>query len=367
MAEPNSIAFLNGILFISSIQCGIYQILLKDINFSKVFASPNFFSPFDAKLIPIFEDIILKEIIGIAVNTASINDDCITEETSNVDMFHFYNNDNCYQSTFLLVIDDECKLYLIKISDLTLTSFGNIDSAQHLIYYSYFDMLYISCPDKHCIQCLSNIYHEIIGISNVAIPLVGESERKESEYDSGLKLKQKRDIQSLMLTNKSSSMSKICFPKSIFLVYEKKTVSMMNGKRLNKNHQNIKHEHSLFDNKNMEILVEIGNMLQSYMLAELRLNSKKYLSYVLRNYVFLYLYTSPLDGESVYRELDVNYEGSVPAVDLIQDSSIGPVILVKLKAPTKEQIRKEKQKEKYLIMRNEKKNNVNHRNKYELK
>merc|ERR1712032_1808077 len=95
----------------------------------------------------------------------------------------------------------------------------------------------------------------------------------------------------------------------------------------------------------MEILCELDNMLQSHMLSELRAHSKRMLSYVERNFSFLYLYTSPYDGQSAYRELDGNYESSVPAKNLIQHSSIGPVILIKMKQPTKEQIQKQKDKE----------------------
>merc|ERR1712176_1505064 len=117
------------------------------------------------------------------------------------------------------------------------------------------------------------------------------------------------------------------------------------------------------DDVEMEILVEVDNMLQSYMLSELRAHSKKLLNYTKRNYSFLYLYTSPYDGQSMYRELDNNYESSVPAKNLIQHSSIGPVILIKLKSPTKEQIKKQKERDLKIKKRKQKlKNKSNYVN-----
>merc|ERR1712154_136858 len=157
------------------------------------------------------------------------------------------------------------------------------------------------------------------------------------------------------------STKKICFPKSLYLVYQKPSKKEKEESYNNENENNSMMEN--MDDVEMEILVEVDNMLQSYMLSELRNHSKKLLNYTKRNYSFLYLYTSPYDGQSMYRELDNNYESSVPAKNLIQHSSIGPVILIKLKSPTKEQIKKQKERDLKIKKRKQKlKNKSNYVN-----
>lgn len=335
---------------------------------------------------------------------------------------------------------------MIRLTDLVLITFGVVECGHKLFYYSNLDQLYITRPCEHRIDCISNIYHEIVAVrsdavgastmfmdriaanSNFTNPLRENSDseikennemgssrtlnsgtnalsssvepsnsmssmnlsrslsllkvaavgRSQSEPTTSTKLKhgndrklkdrnKRRESKRKMLSNEdvkalmqhhhhdrdgqdvrngigsNHSAKKICFPKSLYLVYTKR-----NKNRSDLNEENVNENDSMMDNIEdieMEILCELDNMLQSYMLSELRLHSKRLLGYTKRNYSFLYLYTSPYDGQSMYRELDGNYESSVPAKNLIQHSSIGPVILVQLKRPTKEQVQKQKERE----------------------
>merc|ERR1712129_55160 len=198
------------------------------------------------------------------------------------------------------------------------------------------------------IDCISNIFDQIVSVrANNMFPInksespslisnshsVDETVFKYQTVNTEKKKKQKKhlsndDIKAIIDHKMESSNEQFAFPKSLYLVYQ-----IVNG------------NDSQTNNVEMEILVEVDNMMQSYMLSELRAHSKKLLDYTMRNYSFLYLYTSPIDGQSAYKELDCNYESSVPAKNLIQHSSIGPVILVSMKHPTKEQIQKQKDKE----------------------
>lgn len=63
--SPNGLTLQNDTLYITSLQCGIYYIELKAVDFHKAFSSPSFFSPFPAKTLSIFENVVLKEITSM--------------------------------------------------------------------------------------------------------------------------------------------------------------------------------------------------------------------------------------------------------------------------------------------------------------
>merc|ERR1712176_1473152 len=114
--SPNSICLLNETLFITSLQCGIYSVLLRDIDFEKIFGSPSFFSPFVAKSLGIFENISLTQIVSM---TLVPNDEINLNESpvSNLSISHSSSSPNglpapfCVLPNMLFVIDIEFKLY----------------------------------------------------------------------------------------------------------------------------------------------------------------------------------------------------------------------------------------------------------------
>eukprot|EP01083_Nonionella_stella_P095835 269161_1 len=354
--SPNGVTLQDDILYITSLQCGVYYIALKDIDFPKAFASSSFFSPYRTKTLQIFENIVLREIMSMHVPPSDLRppespaiSHISTKSSSSSNL-----NCDVASASVLFVLDMDDQLYMIRLTDLVLISFGIIHKAHKLFYYPNFDHLYITKPAENRIDCICNVYHEIVSVRSSAT----NSSSTHSSHDDKLppfqlnkqilntakttnnthKKKQLSDADVRALNKQNGTYDetkKLCFPKSLYLVY----ATMDDDEEEKKEMQSM-------EDVDMQILVEVDTMLQSYMLSELRQHSKRLLSYTRRNYSFLYLYTSPYDGQSTYRELDANYESSVPVKNLIQHSSIGPVILVKLKAPTKQQIRKQKKRKK---------------------
>ncbi len=308
--SPNSICILNNILYITSLQCGIYYIHLKDINFAKAFSSPSFFSPFIAKGLQIFEDIVLKQIINMElppndllpytynkqcsinnINTSMISNISKSQSptfgsigsTSSIHSNDINNNNaRMDKPNMLFVIDIEYQLYMIRLTDLVLISFGIIENSDKIFYYHKFDNLYITQPINNKIQCIANIYHEIISlrsntnsalfgstlntptlssmsspnsthsiepikeineskqvqkVNTIKQPIKSNSTQKKHKYSNKNNKKKhlsNADIKALMHNNDdnintnsnqqnnstSKKTKKICFPKSLYLVYQ---------------------------------------------------------------------------------------------------------------------------------------------------